>query len=510
MRLSIQRIQEDDQAEVDVSDVYTDKESTVRTNTCTSSTTDANHLDKKYVDKDKIVKKKLVIDTVAAHAKDLSSQFQVLADISNALEHNSDELQAKIISGGYTNYSYKLYLRDHPKVSVFAKISFPYALWNKDPNAYHDLIRTNNEHTVMQKISSLIEDHSPVATPYFVADVKQDNADMKILCTEWSVRADEQFAMQWVDGKVDRRVLPKMASTLAETNCCEDEDIHDDFNNNIRDCCYSVFPMLRDLFEELDSNVDNTDRVAQLVKEMGKDACLTLVDDCLRNFNERQVLIHSDSHAFNTLVETSANEGQEFGPDGALVLVDWEMTMVGPIGRDIGLAWTWPLSCLLAHSLLGNDEAKSNISEAMDVLWNEYAHILRSKGKDEEFLRHTYRNSIAWLGWFVLYVHYANGAQTEFLPIENVPEIDRRELFQSIGVASLKLFELGFSTTGYYDDLTLDDLREEMNLILAEEIDYLDLIGKFKTKNLETHRHSKLRLSANDGRRISDAMNYHY
>ena len=507
MRLSIQTLQEPevDQAEVDVN-VVLDK-------TASSTNTEAKHLDHEYVEKDKIIKKKLVIDAVATHAKDLSSQNQVLADISSALEQkgdDGDELRAKIISGGYTNYSYKVYLRDRPDVAVFAKLSFPYALWNKDPDAYHDLIRTDNEHTVMKKISSLVEDHSPVATPFFVADVKQDDGDMKILCTEWTSRADEQFAMQWVDGKVDRRVLPKLAATLAETNCCEDQDFDDDFNNNIRECCYSVFPMLRTLFEELASSTDSTDRVAQLVKEMGKDTCLALVDDCESNFNERQVLIHSDSHSFNTLVEASADNSQEFGPDGALVLVDWEMAMVGPIGRDAGLALSWPVSCLLAHSLLGDENAKANISEAMDILWDEYAGVLRSKGKDEEFLRMTYRNSIAWLGWFVFFVHYSNRAQTEFLPVEYVSEADQSELFQSIGVASLKLFDLGFSTQGYYDDLTLDELREEMKLILAEESDFLDLIAKFKTRNPgESHCMSKLRLSAIDGRRVSDAKIYH-
>ena len=237
---------------------------------------------------------------------------------------------------------------------------------------------------------------------------------------------------------------------------------------------------------------------------------MALVDDCERNFNDRQVLIHSDSHAFNTLVEATADDGNRFGPDGALVLVDWEMAMVGPIGRDVGLAWTWPVSCLLAHSLLGNENAKANVSEAMDILWDEYAAILLSKGKDEEFLRMTYRNSIAWLGWFVFYVHYSNRTQTEFLPIENVSEADQSELFQSIGVASLKLFDLGFSSQEYYDDLTLDELRDEMKLILAEEIDFLDLIAKFRTRNPnESNRKSKLRLSAVDGRRISDAKIYH-
>ena len=74
-----------------------------------------------------------------------------------------------------------------------------------------------------------------------------------------------------------------------------------------------------------------------------------------------------------------------------------------------------------------------------------------------------------------------------FFPVENVSEADRTELFQSIGVASLKLFDPGFSTQGYYGDLTLDELREEMELILAEEIDYmyLDLIAKLGVEDQE-------------------------
>lgn len=126
MRLSIQGPQEDevDQAEVDVN-VVLDKTA--------STSTEAKHLDHEYVEKDKIIKKKLVIDTVASYAKDLSSQNQVLADISGALEQKDDELQAKIISGGYTNYSYKLYLRYRPDVPCLFQAVVPLRLVEQGP-----------------------------------------------------------------------------------------------------------------------------------------------------------------------------------------------------------------------------------------------------------------------------------------------------------------------------------------------------------------------------------------
>mgnify|MGYP004104463449 CR=1 FL=1 len=30
---------------------------------------------------------------------------------------------------------------------------------------------------------------------------------------------------------------------------------------------------------------------------------------------------------------------ERFGPNGDVILCDWEMVFAGPIGRDIGLAW---------------------------------------------------------------------------------------------------------------------------------------------------------------------------
>ena len=44
---------------------------------------------------------------------------------------------------------------------------------------------------MMQKVSQMIDD-APVAVPYLCVDVK----DMKLLVTQWSTNADEQWANQ--------------------------------------------------------------------------------------------------------------------------------------------------------------------------------------------------------------------------------------------------------------------------------------------------------------------------
>ena len=40
--------------------------------------------------------------------------------------------EATILSGGYTNFGYKLFIPGQPDLAVFAKLCFEYALWNPD------------------------------------------------------------------------------------------------------------------------------------------------------------------------------------------------------------------------------------------------------------------------------------------------------------------------------------------------------------------------------------------
>ena len=207
----------------------------------------------------------VVVETITSHVTDLSDQFEQFRTIRSALE-SGDELIAKVISGGCTNFSYKVSLRDDPAVALFAKLCFPYALWNPDPSVDYSLVRTENEYGIMNRVSQMM-DEAPVATPYLCADVQ----NMKLLVTQWTSHADEQWANQFIDGVVDDRPVKKLAETLALLHC---SDFDPDFNTNVRPCMLTIFPAMKEKLHELAALPDGEGgRVADLTKSYGRVLC---------------------------------------------------------------------------------------------------------------------------------------------------------------------------------------------------------------------------------------------
>ena len=74
---------------------------------------------------DKETKKTLLIETIRKECT--TSEHEILQQINTAL-NNGSTLEAVVLSGGYTNYSYKVFIVDKPELCVFAKLSFEYAL----------------------------------------------------------------------------------------------------------------------------------------------------------------------------------------------------------------------------------------------------------------------------------------------------------------------------------------------------------------------------------------------
>ena len=70
--------------------------------------------------------KRVIAETAATSTADL---FQ---KIHNVINNDGGKIEAIILSGGYTNYSYKVFVQGQPDLAVFAKLSFEYALWNPD------------------------------------------------------------------------------------------------------------------------------------------------------------------------------------------------------------------------------------------------------------------------------------------------------------------------------------------------------------------------------------------
>ena len=146
------------------------------------------------VETDKQLKKQLVAQVIASHCND-SSQFQDLRIIGQALKEG-DELIVDILTGGYCNFSYRVFLKGNPDMQLYAKLSFPWPVHVPDANI--DPERTVNEFKIMKTLNEI--DPASVVAPYLCVDIE----DMKLLVTQWS-SADEQWANQFIDGTVDPR-----------------------------------------------------------------------------------------------------------------------------------------------------------------------------------------------------------------------------------------------------------------------------------------------------------------
>ncbi|EJK62720.1 hypothetical protein THAOC_16656, partial [Thalassiosira oceanica] len=68
---------------------------------------------------DKLLKKKILLDTILDKLR--GSNDEVLKQLSQAID-SGDNLNADVLSGGYTNYSYKVYVEGNPDLCIFAKV----------------------------------------------------------------------------------------------------------------------------------------------------------------------------------------------------------------------------------------------------------------------------------------------------------------------------------------------------------------------------------------------------
>uniref|UniRef100_A0A7S2XJV9 Aminoglycoside phosphotransferase domain-containing protein n=1 Tax=Attheya septentrionalis TaxID=420275 RepID=A0A7S2XJV9_9STRA len=440
------------------------------------------------LEKDKETKKKLVIDTISSFCKD-SSPFEIFRNMGEALNDGSGELVVDILTGGLTNYSYKVHMEG--KGSMFAKLSFPYALWNPDRNVQYDVKRAQAEYEMMSRYGELAP--GCVAKAYFCEAID----DMMLLVTEWST-SDEQWSNQFIDGNVDLRIAGPFARSIAKLHCVavgsNNDEIDPEYNTTVRPCMLTIFPLMQDTVDGFfKGDVDN--RVSELARVLGKETCDAIITKNEDDYsNTRDCLIHSDLHAFNILVEPKPEVSllEHFGPTGSFAVCDWEMAMVGPIGRDIGLLYTVPIACSVTHAINGHAHISLDMLDYLDVVWEAYANELQTSGeKDEEFIRKAYQNTIAWCGWFLYIAYYTLKCQVAFLPLENSKDVDT--LVESAGVIGLQCLQWGYMPT---EDLSVVELRAKLRALMEDEIRRTK-----KPASIRRRRSSMLRAS---GRRVSD------
>ena len=104
-------------------------------------------------ERDKIQKQSLVLSTLTS-AITASSPHTDIQTIATALESGKYKLGIENLSGGYTNYTYKVFLTSTSdndsdnndttvpsNAALFVKLCFPRAFWNPDPDYVYDVQR---------------------------------------------------------------------------------------------------------------------------------------------------------------------------------------------------------------------------------------------------------------------------------------------------------------------------------------------------------------------------------
>jgi len=414
--------------------------------------------------------KKLVADTIAAKCmEEDAQQFEELKVFKDALKAG-DSLSLQILSGGETNYAYKATLSTDPSKALFAKISFNFARWNPDKTVIYDVKRAENEFAIMNSFAEQMGGHgvAPVAKPFYCLDVP---GDAKLLIAQWSP-TDVQFSNQFMDGQVDMRVIDKLAETLAILNLTP---VEAEWNENCRSCMQSLHPLFKQIFGQFVSLPDDqADAAAMYCKELGLEALELIVDNLDQEYAEtRQLLCHNDTKQFNILVEEKPSP-TEFGEKGTFAICDWEMTIKGRSGKDIGIFQAWAIACALCHAVQGHKQEAYHILDVMTRFWEKYETALREKGdKGDEYLLDAYKGC---LGSCFLYLHvayYMLVINAEDLPLEGVAENVAGQAKGAMGATGLKMGEVAYLDKHSDFDLTQikaffeDTVRNEIDSLLA-------------------------------------------
>jgi len=464
------------------------------------------------LEEEKEVKRQVVLKTCIQYCTG-TSDFLVLSQIGKVLEaeaeagvgveeKNKNDLQrgleCKIVTGGETNFAYKLFLKNDPSKALFAKLGFDYALWNPDRSVLYDLKRMDNEFELMQRYSVLMKDRdttmggftsTPISQPYHLIEIDQHS---KLLISEWT-DGDEQWANQFIEGIVDKRVLPKLAKALATLNTTKDFD--PTFNDNARPAVTSMVPILKVIFQNtIDSYngngtgivtsavavADPHDASIQLATEIGHDEFNLMIDKWINSYmNDRQCLIHNDAHCFNILVEKkpSISTLENFGPNGSVFLIDWEMAVAGPYGADPGKVIFYPIACAIVHAMNGNKLEAYHILDCINEFWNHYeSYIIDMKGindaDDEAFMIDLYRSTLGWAGSIAYVVFYQLNIFNDTMPVQELSSEQKSEVKGRYASVSLKLMKFAYGSDRRVD-LSLEESKAFFNDLLTTEIEEL-------------------------------------
>jgi hypothetical protein len=274
---------------------------------------DAEKAEKKAIDQEK--KLQLLIKHFEGYCND-ESEYDDLRKLGSAIQ-NGATLTGTILSGGYTNYSYKIHLNcgddndnDYDKnLAVFAKIAFPYALWSPNTSVHYDLSRVTAEFELMRRFSEEIKisfesddndnnniiTKSPIPKPYVLIDIPADedgaSPNMKIFVAEWVAPTDEQWGNQFIEGEVDERVIDQCARTLAMINLADcDDEINQGFSDTFASIAKGFDPLFLGVIEK-----DDDMAVIYARDVLGREKMVDMIRQWHIDSTKKECLVHGDA-----------------------------------------------------------------------------------------------------------------------------------------------------------------------------------------------------------------------
>jgi hypothetical protein len=208
---------------------------------------------------------------------------------------------------------------------------------------------------------------------------------------------------------------------------------------------------------------------------------------------------------FNILVESkpSIQELELFGPNGTMVLCDWEMAMAGPMGRDVGLALSFPIACYVAHAL--NGEVVESIPEYITTLVDCYLENMDETGASCLDKVSLYRYIIGWSGWFQFLALHRAKCQDTYPLRDN--QCNKEYIQDAMGVLGMKMMQFAMDDEQIPNTSTIEEAKVMFEEMLEEEVSRAYKIfadERRKSRHVMKPRKSSFLRAAN--RRVSDAM----
>mmetsp|Transcript_5445 Transcript_5445/g.10236 ORF Transcript_5445/g.10236 Transcript_5445/m.10236 type:complete len:349 (+) Transcript_5445:3-1049(+) len=324
----------------------------------------------------------------------------------------------------------------------------------------------------------------PVCQPYLQMDIAPD-ASMLVEKFETNcVTLSRQFA----EGLIDQRLIPKLARVIAAINSTDLDEAKEffalDYNDGVKHTFRNMCPTLKLGFGQLISQPRNpqNQHFLDYAHTLGQEMFDKMMDIMLEGYERPEVLLHGDVTIFNTLVESTIQNGDSmsFGRHACLKLCDWDMSHVGNRGRDIGSLLAAPIAYAYFLAAQGQPEKGLACIDSVFALWKEYykcmtapSQLNNNNPKTDSYMLELYRACIGWCGIYIVCANAIVKAQVEFFPFDKVSEESGMMAMSSYTITGIKAMEWGFLVEERDPHFTLPELKTWFRSAIMEQFDFL-------------------------------------